>query len=350
MMKVDLLIPRYSGKGGTETVVKKVADYFEKRAEVTFHLVISQGMDSLEWLGEFKDYEETNHQYSNKLMQYASGILYLSNYFKKTEAQIVICLNTTTLRIAHFFRKLYKKKFQLVSWIHFSIFDEKAIKPKYLYLADYHLAISSGIKRQLESLGIPASQIFLIFNPVERQEKTIAPVNKKTKFVYIGRLMLKGQKNISELFYGLAQLKEEWSLDIYGDGKDRQALENLTKELNIEAQVTFFGWVINPWQQIKEASALVLTSQFEGFPMVLLEAASYGLPCISSNCPTGPEDIICAQNGLVYQKGDAEGLSKALHQVSQQVFSQLEVKNSIERFYPETYFTVLEQFLYRIVS
>lgn len=350
MIKVDLLIPRYSGKGGTETVIKKVVDFFEKREDITFHLVLSQGMDSLTWLGTFQNYEENKNPSSNKLVQYASGVLYLSKYFKRTDADIIICLNTTMLRVAHFFKNRYKKSFKLVSWIHFSIFDEKAIDSKFLHLAEYHLAISSGIKKQLQSLNIPDEQIFLLFNPIEHQERTISPPNQGKKYIYIGRLMMEGQKNVSELLYGLAQLDGDWSLDIYGDGEERQELESLASKLGIVDKVAFLGWVVNPWNQIQSATALVLTSQFEGFPMVLLESISYGVPCISSNCPTGPEDIITEANGLLYKMHKTEELCQSLSVIGEKTFSSEEVKQSINRFYPETYFTVFAQFLYKIIS
>ncbi|KAF1297258.1 hypothetical protein BAU15_06845 [Enterococcus sp. JM4C] len=350
MMNVDLLIPRYSGKGGTETVVKKVAEYFEHTTNIRFHLVLSQGMDSLDWLEGFRDYQLNKYQFSNKKLQYISGILYLAHYFKKTDAQVIICLNTTMLRIAAFFKKCYKKEFKLVSWIHFSIFDEPAIRPEYLPLADYHLAISSGIKKQLSSVGIPNERIFLIYNPIDYKERTIVPVLDELKLIYIGRLMLKGQKNLSELFYALAELKTKWSLAIYGDGADRVALQELAAELGISDKIIFFGWVVNPWERIEAASALVLTSQFEGFPMVLLEAASYGLPCVSSNCPTGPVDIITVENGLIYPTNDIAALRQALSKINEKEFSSQLIKKSINQFYPETYFTVLEQFLYKIIS
>ena len=56
--------------------------------------------------------------------------------------------------------------------------------------------------------------------------------------------------------------------------------------------ITWHGWVDKPWEKINSASCTLLLSKFEGFPMVILESLSYGIPVISSDCPTGPEDLI----------------------------------------------------------
>ncbi|MDM3598793.1 glycosyltransferase, partial [Proteus mirabilis] len=88
------------------------------------------------------------------------------------------------------------------------------------------------------------------------------------------------QKYINELFYALSKMNGDWTLDIVGDGEDTDFLKNLALELDIEAKINWHGCLKYVWKYIKEyvkyTSALVLSSTYEGFPMVLCEASSYG--------------------------------------------------------------------------
>lgn len=351
--KVALLMPRYSGRGGTETVVNKLATYFQKSQEIDFQIIMSQGMENYDWLTADVQPETNSFLPQAKLLRYASGLWYLAKYVKQTEADIVICLNTNLLRVASFFKKLYHKDFVLVSWIHFSLFHEAAVNQKVLSLADCHLAISTGIEKQLLELGIPQEHIYLVYNPVTPKKENIpASQSHKRHFVYIGRLMLDGQKNFRFLLENLVAFKgENWQLDVYGSGQEDQKIKELTNHIGLANQVIYHGWVDDPWGKIKEADGLLLTSVFEGFPMVLLEACAYGLPCLTSNCPTGPEDIITESNGYLYPVGDEEAFQMYFSELlAGASFDKSSIKKSIQTYYDENYFTNFQQILYKIIS
>jgi UDP-D-galactose:(glucosyl)LPS alpha-1,6-D-galactosyltransferase len=86
--------------------------------------------------------------------------------------------------------------------------------------------------------------------------------------------------------------------------------------LNISDRVIWHGWLDNPWDEIHEATALVLTSDYEGLPMVIGEAMTRGVPVISTDCPTGPADYIeQGVNGWLIPTGDQSMLLEALRQV-----------------------------------
>ena len=73
---------------------------------------------------------------------------------------------------------------------------------------------------------------------------------------------------------------------------DRPALETLVKELELEPYVSFPGFVKNPYAFMSKASLFVLSSLWEGLPTVLIEALSCGIPVISTDCPSGPREIL----------------------------------------------------------
>lgn len=116
------------------------------------------------------------------------------------------------------------------SWPHFSLDHKK--HAEYITCADYHLAISSGIKQQMINRGVPESTINVIFNPVEAKDTVIpGPEEGETAtFIYVGRMKFEGQKRVKDLLDGLSQAQGDWKLHVLGDGSDfenaRHMVEN----------------------------------------------------------------------------------------------------------------------------
>jgi UDP-D-galactose:(glucosyl)LPS alpha-1,6-D-galactosyltransferase len=116
---------------------------------------------------------------------------------------------------------------------------------------------------------------------------------------------------------GLSRLKKyKWKLRIIGKGPDGKKLKELTKKLGIEERVIWEGFKENPYKDLKEVKALLLTSRYEGLPLVLIEANVRGIPFISSNCFSGPEDIVTeGVNGYLYQEGNIEDFVNKIEKV-----------------------------------
>jgi N-acetylgalactosamine-N,N'-diacetylbacillosaminyl-diphospho-undecaprenol 4-alpha-N-acetylgalactosaminyltransferase len=103
------------------------------------------------------------------------------------------------------------------------------------------------------------------------------------------------------------------SLCIVGDGEQRPTLEALARELGIADQVRFTGHLDNPFPVMKRARFLVLSSIWEGFGLVLLEAMALGLPVISTDCPSGPSEILRGgKSGVLVPVGDVEALASRM--------------------------------------
>ena len=124
------------------------------------------------------------------------------------------------------------------------------------------------------------------------------------------RTLLRAYARLVETHEGGA-LRED--LVIVGDGGFRAELEALAVELGIGERVHFTGYRNNPHAVVARASALVLSSRYEGMPMVLLEALALGKPVISTDCPTGPREILDdGRFGLLVPIGDVGALAGAL--------------------------------------
>jgi len=129
----------------------------------------------------------------------------------------------------------------------------------------------------------------------------------------IGRLSeQKGFDLLLEAWHRAGLAGAGWRLVILGEGPERKALEGQARALGIGDKVSFPGFVdIGPF--LRKAGFFVLSSRYEGFPNVLMEAMQVGLPCISFDCPSGPRDLVMnEQNGLLLPPQDVASLSAAL--------------------------------------
>ena len=139
------------------------------------------------------------------------------------------------------------------------------------------------------------------------------PMENK-KVIAVGRLV--GVKNFWSLIHAFRTVADhhpDWSLDICGDGPEREILQMLIYELRLENNVFLCGHAVHVRDKMRGASLFVLSSLFEGMPLVMLEAMSCGLPVVSYDCPCGPKDIITdGEDGLLVSAGDERMLAEKI--------------------------------------
>lgn len=156
-------------------------------------------------------------------------------------------------------------------------------------------------------------KITVIPNPIE--VRSIEKIISKKQIITIGRLSK--EKGQAVLIKAFSKIKDkEWTLHLVGDGPEKSTLESLTKELQIQDRVIFHGKMYNFEHLLMGSQIFVLPSYYEGFPNALLEAMSFGLCCIASDCIAGPSEIIeNEKNGLLFETGNHEYLSFLLNRI-----------------------------------
>ena len=108
----------------------------------------------------------------------------------------------------------------------------------------------------------------------------------------------------------IARRHPDWSLRIYGGGSDRDLLQRLILEHDLYNEIHLMGTTPRIGEELAKAAFFVLSSRYEGFGMVLIEAMSKGLPVVSFDCPRGPREIVSAgRDGILVADGDVEALS-----------------------------------------
>ena len=172
--------------------------------------------------------------------------------------------------------------------------------------ADGIVAVSGGVADDLATtLGLPRESIQVIYNPVvtpRMLEMSREPLDDEwfgadqpPVILSVGRLT--AQKDYGTLLRAFAAVRktQPTRLMILGEGEERQALEQLAEELGIQEDIALPGFVRNPYRYMRAAAVFVLSSRWEGFGNVLAEAMACGTPVVSTDCPSGPSEIL--ENG-----------------------------------------------------
>lgn len=340
-MKIAILIYSLSG-GGAERVVSYLLAYLKNKG-IEVHLVLMNNTISYDIPKNIPiHYIETSEggfengflkliklpllaykyakllnrlkiTHSFALLTRPSYINILSRYFTTWKYKITISERSYP-SMQHGYNNLQSK---------INNFLIKKIYPK----ADQIICNSQGNANDLiNNYNIPASLIAVAHNPVAIEH--INTIAKKEGFfssdylniVTIGRLDT--GKNHQLLIHAVAQFPKI-RLYILGDGGLRKSLTQLITDLNLTERVFLLGFDNNPYKYLKAADLFLFGSNHEGFPNVLLEAMACGLPIVSTNCKSGPDeimelivpktdDIMLTDYGILSPVGNVKLLQKAL--------------------------------------
>jgi glycosyltransferase involved in cell wall biosynthesis len=164
-----------------------------------------------------------------------------------------------------------------------------------------------------QAMNGTAPPMWRIPNTVARVEPPRADLTAKRIFAAGRYTAQKGYDMLIPAFAPVAAAHPDWELKLCGRGKTMQQLRELIAEHGLEGRVILDGPTDDVPGEMAQASIYVLSSRFEGFPLVLIEAMSKGMACVAFDCPTGPADIIDDhRNGLLVPARDVEGLTAAL--------------------------------------
>jgi len=165
---------------------------------------------------------------------------------------------------------------------------------KKIYRSKNIITVSKNIQNGFDKLHITPSSIQTIYNPFNidqiRELSTGFTPKEKNYIIHVGSLRQVKRQDI--LLRAFAKLKTSKKLLLLGDGPKKSDLMNLAKELKIDKRIHFLGWQKNPYPYIKNADLLVLSSEAEGLSNVLIESLILYTPVVSTNCNSGPREIL----------------------------------------------------------
>jgi glycosyltransferase involved in cell wall biosynthesis len=190
--------------------------------------------------------------------------------------------------------------------------------------ADGISAVSHGVADDLAAVtAIPRESIRVIYNPVARPELRakarqtpghpwFEPGQPPTVLA-VGRL--RQQKGFTMLLRAFAEVRQcrPARLLILGEGPDREELQSLVMRLGLAQHVQLPGFVANPYPYMARAAVFVLSSDWEGLPAVLIEALYCGTAVVSTDCPSGPREILAGgRHGALVPVGNSSAMAAAI--------------------------------------
>ena len=189
--------------------------------------------------------------------------------------------------------------------------------------ADAVAGVSKGAAENTAQLAkLPDSRVKVLHNPIPQRQTPSREEQAEAEALWNvapgGRILtigsLKAQKNHSLLLRAFANLQfPEARLMLVGRGENEPALRRVADQLGIADRVIFAGFHPNPAPFYASADVFVLSSDYEGLPTVLIEALSFGCPIVSTDCPSGPNEILeGGKYGRLVPVGDAEALAAAM--------------------------------------
>ncbi|MEC4986866.1 MAG: glycosyltransferase [Oscillatoria sp. PMC 1068.18] len=347
MDKVAIFLSSLDG-GGAERVMLNLAYGFQKNGiEVDLILVKAEGS----YLSQIPENIKVINLHKKRL---PLSLPTLIEYLKKERPVALFSALEDTNIVALMAKLLSGVSTQLIVTVHNTLSQESRnatnLKRKVIpYLvpwiypsADVVVAVSQGVAEDLIELGLRSRNLKVIYNPIvtpQMQEKMRQPVEHSwfapgEPPVILGVGRLTKQKDFSTLIQAFAKVRQQRpvKLMILGEGEEHLQLETLAEKLGVAEEITFPGFVDNPYAYMARAAVLVLSSAWEGFGNVLVESMLAGTPVVSTNCESGPSEILAdGEYGKLVTVGDSEAMATAIAQTLEEFCdSELLQKRSLD--------------------
>jgi len=322
-MQVDMNIPEKNeqrvafflyalGGGGAERVMLNLARGFVERG-ILLDLVVGKAQGPL--VSEIPDGVRLVNLGATRLRR---SLFRLIRYLRSEKPCALLSATTPVNLVALWAKHLSRSPVRVVIAIHNTFSQQVArdsraggrlmtLLAKWTFpRADAVVAVSRGAAEDFSrSIGFPEEKVRVIYNPVvlpsmfararEPVEHPWFAPGEPPVILGVGRLT--EQKDFGNLVRAFQAVRQEKQarLMILGEGEDRPEIEKLVHALGLQEDVCMPGFVDNPYKYLASCDLFVLSSRWEGLPTVLIEALALGTPVVSTDCPSGPIEIL--ENG-----------------------------------------------------
>lgn len=315
-MKVLFFVPNVNNEGGVARVLSIKANYLVEKLGYEVHILTQNA-----------GFSPLFYTFNSKIIFH--DILLIGHWFKffssfskglQTKIKviqpdvIIVCDNGLKAFLIPF---ILGNKIPLILEMHSSKFIEERETEKNIFSKTY-IRIVHALKKigaqQYDRFVVETSEsiaewnvknTIVILNPLWFTADKVGTLENK-KVIAVGRHTYeKGLDRLLHIWKQLVVKHPDWTLEIYGQANENFDLKTLAEKLNISNHVFFQELVHNIDEKYSEASIYLMTSRFEGFGMVLIEAMASGLPCIAYDCPCGPRGIIDhGEDGFLIENGN----------------------------------------------
>lgn len=282
-------------------------------------------------------------------LTHASALTVLAKMLARSKTKIII-------RLANTFSEVLKN---------LGFFDRKILfyGVKFTFpFADEIVAVSGGVADDLaREINFPREKISVVFNSVDLkkiEKKCQEPANhpwlrNKTFpiLLAVGRLTVEKDYPTLLRAFSIAVKQKDLRLIILGEGKKRRELEEMIVKMGLQNKIDMPGFVGNPYVFMSRCDLYVLSSKTEGMPNTMIEAMACGMPVASTDCPSGPREVLDdGKYGKLVKVGDENALAEAILNTLKNPPNVLKTKKRIkEKFYlekgAEKYLNIIQKYL-----
>ena len=333
--------------GGAERLLVDIINVLYETKDYEIHLLTKMKSNSY-FYNLIKDKVKYSFLLENKAKGFFSktreSILKKIN-FKKFSKEVDIIIDFLDGDFCSYIKNIKNKK--KIIWLHLSYEKLKIRKNIDKKLSAYTkiIVIADDMEKELLEARKDLKNICKVDNFVDYQEidkklnedlKMNFDFNQKY-FLTVCRLN-EEQKDVKTLIEAFSLYKGDEKLVIAGDGPDRKMLEDLCIEKNLKDKVIFLGMINNPFIFMKNSQAFILSSKVEGFGLVLVEALYCGAKVISSNCPTGPSQILLnGEAGELFEVSNVDELLNKLEIIHNKEYNKAKIEETLKRYTRENF-------------
>lgn len=342
-LKICLTTVSLSG-GGAERCAASLSNYFANQG-FEVHNVVFAGSIIYDYSGELL-HLETLKDKNNSIFSRFNRFIAFKKYFKKHQFDVVIDFRVKEFYLQEYFihNFIYKK---FIQTIHSNNIEHYIPKNNFLANQLYKNAsslvvVSSEIEKNIQE-NYSFKNLTQIYNPIDFsniESLKSEPISNDFKYILgVGRMEdnVKQFDHLMESYSNSNLPKENIKLVLLGEGKLKQKWQEFAKSLNQENNIMFLGNVQNPYSYYINALFTVMTSKYEGFPMVLLESLACETPVVSYDLHSGPNEIITQnENGILVENQNKVAMTDVLNNMVSNkelyLHCKQNAKSSVERF------------------
>ena len=308
MKKVFFVTEDLSFKAGVTRVLTLIANELSKKYDVSIISLFNEKEEPAFHINNKVKVYKILHGHKRREFKFLYPFLkfYLKRFLKKFEIDYFIVTEVRTFSLF----KFLKGQTKLIAWEHLNSFmNTKDLGKFYLIgrenatkYADKIIVLTDKDKNNYNKVyKTKENQVVRIYNPIELNNQNHKYDLNSKCIISVGRLTgQKGFDYLVEVAKYVFEKHKDWQWHIYGDGSEKDNLEKLINKYNLQENVILKGHCSNISELYKEYAMFVMTSRYEGFPMVNIEAHSAKLPIVSFDCPCGPSEmIIDGENGYI---------------------------------------------------
>lgn len=328
MIQIAYIVDCMYNSGGTERVLTVCANALSDCHDITIVTAFQQGRPDCFYLSP--NVKRHDLEISEDLSGNQKKKIYkrkLSHYLRHESFDIAVSLGGMDLDFLHSINDGSKK----IVWLHYAIdiaqttwvgphpslikkVKAQLITWRRIYHAGKYERIVLISKADLKKWQKYTDKAICIYNPLTINTSLTSNLSNNC-VIAAGRLdYQKGFDYLIDAWKLVVEKHPDWHLNVFGEGDLRDALQNQIDSLDLQSNITLCGRTSEIEKEYARHSIFVLSSRAEGFGLVLVEAASCGLPLVSFDCPSGPSELVLnGKNGFLINKvGDVSAMARAI--------------------------------------